>query len=88
MIHWEGHGPYVVGFTDRTGGVSGGAYESLNLGALTEDEPDNVTENRRRACASIGADAETAASEMSTPFCRDPRIAKPSIGKNTLPGAA
>jgi polyphenol oxidase len=60
VIHWETPGPYVVGFTDRTGGVSGGAYESLNLGALTEDEPANVTENRRRACASLGADAETA----------------------------
>ena len=60
MLHWDAPGPFVVGFTDRTGGVSGGAYESLNLGALTEDEPDNVKENRRRACASIGADAETA----------------------------
>ena len=60
MIHWDAPGPYVVGFTDRTGGVSGGAYESLNLGALTEDEPENVTENRRRACTSVGADAETA----------------------------
>ena len=60
MIHWDTAGPYVVGFTDRTGGVSGGAYESLNLGALTEDEPENVAENRRRACASVGADAETA----------------------------
>jgi polyphenol oxidase len=60
VIHWEAPGPYVVGFTDRTGGVSGGAYESLNLGALTEDEAENVAENRRRACASVGADAETA----------------------------
>jgi hypothetical protein len=60
VIRWETLGPYEVGFTYRTGGVSSGAYESLNLGALTEDEPDNVTENRRRACASIGADAETA----------------------------
>ena len=55
MIRWDGLGPYVVGFTNRQGGVSGGAYESLNLGALTEDEPENVTENRRRACASIGS---------------------------------
>jgi YfiH family protein len=60
VIRWEAPGPYAVAFTDRTGGVSGGAYESLNLGALTEDEPENVTENRRRACASVGADAETA----------------------------
>ena len=60
MIRWEAPGPYVVGFTDRTGGVSGGAYASLNLGALTEDEPENVTENRRRACAAVGVDPETA----------------------------
>jgi YfiH family protein len=60
VIRWETAGPYVVGFTTRRGGVSGGAYESLNLGALTEDEPQNVTENRRRACASVGADPETA----------------------------
>ena len=60
MIRWDAPGPYVVGFTSRRGGVSGGAYESLNLGALTEDEPENVTENRRRACAAIGADAERA----------------------------
>ena len=60
MILWQAPGPYVVAFTDRTGGVSGGSYESLNLGALTEDEPENVTENRRRACASVGADPETA----------------------------
>jgi YfiH family protein len=60
VIHWDPPGPYLVGFTDRTGGVSGGAYESLNLGALTEDEPENVTENRRRACATVGVDPETA----------------------------
>jgi hypothetical protein len=60
VIRWDAPGPYVVGFTDRTGGVSGGAYESLNLGALTEDEPQNVTENRRRACANVGVDPESA----------------------------
>jgi len=60
VILWDAPGPYVVGFTNRQGGVSGSAYESLNLGALTEDEPENVTENRRRACAAIGADAERA----------------------------
>jgi YfiH family protein len=60
VIRWDAPGPYVVGFTVRTGGVSAGAYESLNLGALTEDEPENVTENRRRACAAVGVDPETA----------------------------
>jgi polyphenol oxidase len=60
MIRWEGPGPYTVGFTTRLGGVSGGPFESLNLGALTDDDPFNVAENRRRACDSLGADAGTA----------------------------
>jgi polyphenol oxidase len=59
VIRWE-HEPYVVAFTSRVGGVSGGAFESLNLGALTDDDPLNVAENRRRACEAVGADAETA----------------------------
>jgi purine-nucleoside/S-methyl-5'-thioadenosine phosphorylase / adenosine deaminase len=35
-------------FSTRRGGVSEGPYESLNLGILTDDEPERVTENRRR----------------------------------------
>ncbi len=60
MIRWNAPDPYVVGFTTREGGVSEDAYESLNLGALTEDDPVNVVENRRRACAAVDADAERA----------------------------
>ena len=41
-------------FSTRQGGVSGGAYESLNLGLLTDDEPDNVRENRRRLADALG----------------------------------
>jgi hypothetical protein len=37
-----------------------GAFESLNLGALTDDDPLNVVENRRRACAAVDADPSTA----------------------------
>jgi polyphenol oxidase len=59
MIRWE-HGPYVVAFTSRLGGVSSGAFESLNLGALTDDDPLNVVENRRLACEAVDADASTA----------------------------
>jgi YfiH family protein len=36
-------------FSTRRGGVSEGPYESLNLGLLTDDEPERVMENRRRA---------------------------------------
>jgi polyphenol oxidase len=57
MIVWDAPGPYVVAFTTRRGGVSTGPYASLNLGLLTDDEPANVEENRRRACAALGADS-------------------------------
>ena len=59
MIRWE-PGSCVVAFTTRVGGVSTGAFESLNLGALTDDDPLNVVENRRRACAAVDADPHTA----------------------------
>lgn len=59
MIRWE-PGSCVVAFTTRVGGVSTGAFESLNLGALTDDDPLNVVENRRRACAAVDADPDTA----------------------------
>jgi YfiH family protein len=45
-------------FSTRAGGVSQGAYESLNLGLLTEDDPTNVSENRRRLAAAVGAHRE------------------------------
>jgi YfiH family protein len=41
----------TVTFTTRRGGVSEGPYESLNLGILTDDLRERVTENRRRAAA-------------------------------------
>jgi purine-nucleoside/S-methyl-5'-thioadenosine phosphorylase / adenosine deaminase len=61
LLEWESApDAYRVAFTTRLGGVSEGAFESLNLGILTEDDPERVVENRRRACAAVGADAETA----------------------------
>ena len=44
----------TVTFTTRQGGVSEGAYESLNLGILTDDDPTRVTENRHRAAQQAG----------------------------------
>ena len=35
-------------FSTREGGVSEGAYRSLNLGFLTDDDPERVAENRAR----------------------------------------
>ncbi len=56
MIRWDAPDRYVVAFTTRRGGVSDGPYESLNLGLLTEDDPANVHENRRRVCTEVGAE--------------------------------
>jgi YfiH family protein len=61
LLEWEGVPEgYRVAFTTRLGGVSEGAFESLNLGILTEDDPDRVVENRRRLCEAVGAEADTA----------------------------
>jgi len=41
-------------FFTRQGGVSEGLYSSLNCGYGSDDPPDNVRENRRRAAAVFG----------------------------------
>jgi YfiH family protein len=56
-LRWDATGPYEVVFTTRVGGVSDGPFASLNLGRRTGDDVERVDENRRRACAEIGADA-------------------------------
>ena len=57
LLPWKSAPPaYRVGFSTRIGGVSDGPYRSLNLGLLTEDEPEHVVENRRRLAAAAGAD--------------------------------
>src|SRR3954470_174940 len=43
-----------VVFSSRHGGVSGGAFASLNLGLLTDDAPENVRENRNRLGRKVG----------------------------------
>jgi YfiH family protein len=45
-------------FSTRHGGVSEGPYESLNLGILTDDDPERVMENRRRAARAARVAAE------------------------------
>jgi YfiH family protein len=60
LFDWDAPGPYRVAFSTRSGGVSEGPFESLNLGIFTNDEPERVVENRRRLCAAVGVDAETA----------------------------
>lgn len=51
---WPAPGNVIAGTTLRTGGVSHGEFESLNLAAHVGDDPEFVAENRRRfriACA-------------------------------------
>jgi polyphenol oxidase len=60
VVDWQVPGPYRVAFSTRLGGVSEGAFASLNLGILTEDDPASVVENRTRLCDSVGADPDGA----------------------------
>lgn len=59
-IPWDAPGPYRVAFSTRRGGVSEGAFASLNLGIRTDDQPAQVVENRTRLCAAVGADPDGA----------------------------
>ncbi len=46
------------GFFTRLGGVSAGAYATLNCGLRSEDDPAAVAENRARAARALGAAPE------------------------------
>ena len=46
--------PFAHGFSTRLGGVSTGAFATLNLAADKSDDPAAVTENRRRFAAAAG----------------------------------
>jgi purine-nucleoside/S-methyl-5'-thioadenosine phosphorylase / adenosine deaminase len=61
VLDWPGApAPYRVAFSTRLGGVSEGAFRSLNLGIRTEDDAASVVENRKRLCAAVGADVDGA----------------------------
>ncbi|HSX21737.1 MAG TPA: polyphenol oxidase family protein [Gaiellaceae bacterium] len=60
LLEWEPPGPYRVAFSTRLGGVSEGAYSSLNLGIRTDDDPARVVENRTRLCLAVDADPDGA----------------------------
>jgi YfiH family protein len=45
-------------FSTRLGGISESPYDSLNLGLLTDDAPEAVTENRRRLAVALGFEPE------------------------------
>jgi purine-nucleoside/S-methyl-5'-thioadenosine phosphorylase / adenosine deaminase len=61
VIGWPGASDrYRIAFSTRLGGVSAGAFSSLNLGIRTDDNPASVVENRKRLCAAVAADADGA----------------------------
>jgi polyphenol oxidase len=45
-------------FSARLGGVSEPPFDSLNLGILTEDDPESVTRNRHRLAEALGHEPE------------------------------
>ena len=59
------HGSEVTAIvTTRHGGVSTGAYASLNLGDHVGDDHEAVLENRRRLCDALGVDRLTVADQQ------------------------
>jgi YfiH family protein len=60
FYRWQAPGPYRVAFSTRIGGVSEGAFKSLNLSDLGGDEPERVRENRSRLCRALEIDPERA----------------------------
>jgi YfiH family protein len=82
LIRWEEHG-YAVAFTTRLGGVSGGAYESLNLTSGTGDQMALVDENRRIACDALDLDAERLAFNRQL---HSPTVRQAHAGRRGEPG--
>ena len=79
-------------FSTREGGVSPGPYRSLNLGILTDDEPERVAVNRRRLARAARVDASRVAmgwqvhgSELREWNAPDPQNAYAEPGGKQLP---
>jgi polyphenol oxidase len=69
-----------VVFSSRHGGVSGGAFTSLNLGLLTDDPPENVRENRARLGRKVGFPWER--------FCYGRQVHGTTVRRATEPPSA
>jgi polyphenol oxidase len=79
-------------FSTRRGGVSEGPYESLNLGILTDDEPDRVVENRGRLAraaevepASVVMGWQVHGTDLREWDGPDPQVAYAKPGDKELP---
>jgi copper oxidase (laccase) domain-containing protein len=58
LPNWPAPGRVRAAFTLRAGGVSDGAYASLNLGRHVGDDALAVAENRRRVISGLQLPAE------------------------------
>jgi YfiH family protein len=79
-------------FSTRQGGVSKGPYESLNLGILTDDEPDRVVENRGRLAraaaiepANVVMGWQVHGTDLREWDAPDPQVAYAQPGDKELP---
>lgn len=55
---FDGFADLIHGVFTRKGGVSGGAFDSLNLGGTVGDDPDHVWQNHARMYETLGVDFE------------------------------
>ncbi|MBA3598619.1 MAG: peptidoglycan editing factor PgeF [Methylibium sp.] len=72
----------------RAGGVSGGAFDSLNLGVAVGDEPEAVAENRRRFAAALGAEPVFLRQVHGTRVVRLPlagEVVRQTVGNGGVP---
>lgn len=58
LVFWVPEGVGNVAFSSRTGGYSGGPFQSLNLGRQTPDSVRNVDENRRLISRTLGISSD------------------------------
>jgi YfiH family protein len=89
LLDWASapHGVRVA-FSGRVGGVSAGPFDSLNLGALTDDDAANVRENRRRLVDGVGGDGETATMAWQVHGAEVREVTeRPASGRFLQPGA-
>ncbi|HKG03237.1 MAG TPA: polyphenol oxidase family protein [Conexibacter sp.] len=75
-------------FTTRRGGVSEGAYASLNLGRWTEDDPDAVSANRERVAAIVGVPLDAVVQGRQVHGSRVERRGSPDGTVNEADGQA
>jgi YfiH family protein len=68
----------VAGISTRHGGVSSQAYQTLNLGVHTDDDPEAITQNLSLFCADLGIAPESLA--------RSYQVHGAEIWQTSLPG--